>query len=54
VKTLGDKDLILTLELARKIGCDESFLKLLLKEIERRKLQDTRTTNCIRTVDFLY
>jgi hypothetical protein len=41
VKTLDDKELIQILELARQIGCNESFLCILLKEVERRKLQDT-------------
>jgi hypothetical protein len=44
VKKLDDKNLIHTLELAKKIGCDESFLYMLLKEVEQRKLQELSTT----------
>jgi hypothetical protein len=44
VKTLEDKELIQTLEQAEKIGCNESFLFLLLKLVEQRKLQVKRDT----------
>jgi hypothetical protein len=43
VKTLDDKDLINALELAAQIGCNESFLYMLVKELEHRKLRDTRS-----------
>jgi hypothetical protein len=36
MKILDDAELIKTLEQARKIGCDESFLNMLLKEVEQR------------------
>jgi hypothetical protein len=38
MKTLDDEELIKTLELARKIGCEESFLDILLEEVKRRNL----------------
>jgi hypothetical protein len=38
MKILDDEELIKTLELARKIGCEESFLVILLKEVKRRNL----------------
>jgi hypothetical protein len=42
VKTLDDEALIEALKLAQKIGCNESFLYMLVKEVEQRKLDGTR------------
>jgi hypothetical protein len=45
VKNIDDKELIQILKMAKQIGCNESFLNMLLKEVEKRKLQDTGPDN---------
>ncbi|QGQ95896.1 sporulation histidine kinase inhibitor Sda [Paenibacillus psychroresistens] len=44
---LDDYELIQTLEMAEQIGCDEPFLLLLSKEINRRELQCNLTKKSI-------
>jgi hypothetical protein len=44
MKRLDNKDLVLTLKLAREIGCEEPFLCILIIEIKRRESQGTMIT----------